>query len=190
MPLLAPYVYSAKDARAAVGTRGYAGPYGLGCTDLAAHPDTKVAIPSGTTIARIRPTRPLLAADKPPCALTDGLQGVLEDNPDVPILQVRLHADEVDDVIQACTGPANPTVNNTQRRHVGTQGTTLLFAAHKPTTKKARKDRYPFKHPLLNTLRYVVDNKPAMARPTHFLTSQSPYRCKPEPVGLTTPVLL
>ena len=92
MPFLSPLVDRAKAARAAVGTRGYAGPDGLGCTDLAAHPDTKVAIPSGTTIARIRLTRPLLATDKPPCALTDWLQGVLEDNPDVPIPRVRLHA--------------------------------------------------------------------------------------------------
>ena len=138
MPLLVPLVDWAKGARAAVGTRGYAGPDGLGCTDLAAHPDNKVAIPSGTTIARIRLIRPLLAADKPPCALTDWLHGVVEDNPDVPILQVRLQADYVDDVIQACTGRANPTVNKTQRRHVGTEGTTLLFAALKFTTKPGR----------------------------------------------------
>ena len=163
-------------ARGAVGTWGYAGADELGCTDLAAHPDTKVAIPLGTTIARIRLTRLLLAADKPPCALTDWLQGVLEDNPDVPILQVRLHADDVDDVIQACTGRANPTVNKTQRRHVGTEGTTLLFAAHKPTTKKAGKDKYPFKHPHLDTLRCVVDSKPAMALPNYSLISHSPYR--------------
>ena len=118
---------------------------------------------------------PLLAADKPPCALTDWLQGVLEDNPDVLILQVRLHADDVDDLIQAYTRPVNPTVNNTQRRHVGTQGSTLLFAAHKPTTTKAGKDKYPFKHPHLDTLRYVVDSKPAMALPNYPLTSHSPY---------------
>ena len=124
-----------------MGTRGYAGPGGLACTDLAAHPDTKVVIPSGTTIASIRLTRPLLAADKPPCALTDWLHGVLKDNPVVPILQVRLHADDVDDVIQAFTGRANPNVNKTQRRHVGTEGTTLLFAAHKPATKKDGKDK-------------------------------------------------
>ena len=80
-----------------------------------------MAIPLGTTIARIRITRPLLAADKPPCALTDWLQGVLEDNPVVLILQVWLHADDVDDVIQACNARANPTVNKTQRRHVGTE---------------------------------------------------------------------
>ena len=141
MPLLAPLVDWAKAAWAAVGTRGYAGPDWLGSTDLAAHPDTKVAIPLGTTVARIRLTRPLLTADKPPCALTDWLQGVLEGDPDVPILQVRLHADDVDDVIQACTGRANPTVNETQRRHVGMEGTTLFFAAHKPTTKKAGKDK-------------------------------------------------
>ena len=132
VPLLAPLVAWAKAAGAAVRTRGCAGPDGLGYTDLAAHPDTKVATPSGTTIARIRLTRPLLAAEKPPCALTDWLQGVLEDHPAMPILQVRLHADDANDVIQACTGRANPTVNKTQRRHVGTEGTTLLFAAHKP----------------------------------------------------------
>ena len=162
-----------------MGTGGYAGHDGLGCTDLAAHPDTKVGIPLGTTIACIRLLRPLLAADKPPCALTDWLQGVLEDNPTVPILQVRLHADDVDDVIQACTGRANPTVNKTQRRHVGTEGTTLLFAAHKPTTKKAARDKYPFKHSHLDTLQYVVDSKPAMALPNYSLNSYSPYRWKP-----------
>ena len=120
MALLAPLVHWAKAAQAAVDTRAYAGPTGLGCTDLAAHPDTKVAIPPGTTIARIRLTRPFLAGDKQHCALTDWLQGVLENNPDVPLLHVRLHADDVDDVIQACTGRANPTVNKTQRRHVRT----------------------------------------------------------------------
>ena len=61
----------------------------------------------------------------------------------MPILQVRLHADDVDDVIQACTGRANPTVNKTQRRHSGREGNTLLFTAHKPTTKNAGKDKYP-----------------------------------------------
>ena len=166
----------ARAARVAVGTRGYAGPDGLGCTDLAAHHDTKVALPSGTTVARTRLTRPLLAADKPPCSITDWLQGVLEDNPAVPILQVRLHADDVDDVIQACTGRANPTVNKTQRRHVGTEGTTLLFAPQKPTTKKAKKDKYPFKYPHLDNLRYLVDSKPAMALPNYSLTNHSPYR--------------
>ena len=173
-------------------------PWALGATlapmgwaaHLAAHPDTKVAIPSGPTIARIRLTRPLLAADKPPCALTDWLQGVLEDNPAVPMLQARLHADDVDDVIQACTGRANPTVNKTQRRHVGTEGTTLLFAAHKPTTKKAGKDKYPIKHPHPDTLRYVVASKPALALPNYSLTSHFPHRWKPEFVGLTTPVLM
>ena len=190
MPLLAPLVDWAKAAQAAVGTRGYAGPDGLGCTDLAAHPDTKVAIPSGTLIARIRLDRPLLVADKPPCALTDRLQGVLEDDPAVPILRVRLHADDVDDAIQAYNGRANPTFNKTQPRHVGTEGTTLLFAAHKPTTKKAGKDKYPFKHPHLVTLRYVVDSKPAMALPNYSLTSHSTYCWKPDLVGLTTPVLM
>ena len=172
-----------------MGTRGYVAPNGMGCTDLAADPDTKV-IPRGTTIARIRLTRPLLPADKQPCALTDWLHGVLKDNPDVPILQVRLHADDVDDVIQACTGRANPTVNKTQRRHVGTEGTTLLFAAHEPTTKNAGKDEYPFKHPHLDTLRYVVDSKPAMSMPNYSLTGHSPYCWKPELGGLTTPVLM
>ena len=108
----------------------------------------------------------------------------------MPILQVRLPADDEDDVIQACTGWANPTVNKMQRLHVGTEGTTLLFAAHKPTTKKAGKDKYPFKHPHLDTLRYVVDSKPAMSLPNYSLTSHSPCRWKPELVGLTTPVLM
>ena len=133
-----------------MGTRGYAGPDGLGCTDLAAHPDTKAVIPPGTTIARIRLIRPLLAANKELCALTDWLHGV---NPEVPILQVRLHADDVDDVIQACSGRTNPSVSKTQRRHVGMEGTTLFSASHKPTTKKAGKDKYPFKHPHLDNLR-------------------------------------
>ena len=157
-----------------MGTRRYAGPDGLGCTNLAAHPDT-----SGTTIACIRLTRPLLAAGKPPCALTDWPQGVLEDCHAVPILQVWLHADDVDDVIQACTGRANPTVNKTQRCHVGTEGTTLLFAANNPTTKKAGKDKYLFKHPHLDTLRYVVDSKPTVALPNYSLTIHFPYRLKP-----------
>ena len=100
MPLLAPLVDWTEAAGAALGTRGYAGPNGLGCTDLAAHLDTKVMIPPGTTIARISLARPLVAADKQPCALTDRLHGVLEHNPDVPILQVRSHANDVDDVIQ------------------------------------------------------------------------------------------
>ena len=108
----------------------------------------------------------------------------------MPILQVRLHANDIDDVVQACTGRANPTVNKTQRRHVGMEGTTLLFAVHKPTTKKARKDKYPFKHPHLDTLRNVVDSKPAMSLPNYSLASHSPYRWKPELVGLTTPVLM
>ena len=177
-----------KAARVAVGTRGYAGPDGVARADLAAHPDTKVAGPPCTTVARIRLPLPLLAADEQRCALTDWLHGVLEDDRDVPILQVRLHAG--DDVIQASTGRLNPTVNKTQRRHVGTEGTTRLFADHKPTTKKAGKDKYPFKHPHLDTLRYVVDSKPAMSLHNYSLTSHSPYRWKPELVGLTTPVLM
>ena len=147
-------------------------------------------VPSATTIARIRLSRPLLAADKPPCALTNSLQGVFDDNPALLILRVRLHAVDVDDVIQACTGRANPTVNKTQRRDVGTEGTTLLFAAHKHGTKKAGKDKYPLKHPHLDTLRCVVDSKPAMALPNCSLTSHSPYHWKPELSRLTTPVLM
>ena len=173
-----------------MGPRGYAGPDGLGCTDLAAHPDTKVMIAPGTTIARISLARPLLPADKQRCALTDWLHGVLEDHPDVPILRVRLHGNDVDDMIQACTGRVNPTVNKTQRHHVGMEGTTPLFAAHKPSTKKARKDKFPFKHPHLDSLRYVVESKPAMSPPNYSLTRHSPYRWKPELVGLTTPVLM
>ena len=53
MPLLAPFVAWTKAARAAVGTLGYAGPDGLGCTDLGARPDPKV-VPQGTTIADCR----------------------------------------------------------------------------------------------------------------------------------------
>ena len=121
-----------------MGTQGYAAPDGLGCTvdELTGHSDTKVVIPVGTTVARTRLTRPLFAADKQRCALTDWLYGGLEDNPHVPILHVKLHADDVDDVVQACTGRANPTVNKTQRRHVGMEGTALLFAALKPTTRR------------------------------------------------------
>ena len=189
MPLLAPLVDWAQAARAAAGTLGYAGPDGLGCTDLTTHPDTKVVIPPGTTIARILLTRPLLAADKQLCGFTNCLHGVPEDNPHVPILQVRVHAD-VDDVIQSRSGRVNPTVNKTQRRYVWTEGTTLLFAAHKPTTKKAGKDMYPFKHPHLDTLRYVVDSKPAMSVPNYSLTRHFPYRWKPELPGLTTPMLM
>ena len=47
----------------------------------------------------------------------------------MPALQLQLHADDMDDVVQACTGRPNPTVNKTQQRHVGMEGTTLLFAA-------------------------------------------------------------
>ena len=120
-----------------------------------------MVIPPGTTIACIRLTRTLFADDKQPCALTDWLHRVLEDNPHVPILQLRLHADGMDDFVQACTGRANPTVNKTQRRHVGMEGTMLLSAAHKPTAKKAGKNKCPFKHPHLDTLRNVVNSKPA-----------------------------
>ena len=69
MPLLAPLVDWAKAARVAVGTRGYACPDGFGCMDLAAYPDTKVAIPSGTIIAGIRLTRPLLSRSEPSTCL-------------------------------------------------------------------------------------------------------------------------
>ena len=86
-----------------MGTWGYAGPDGLGCTDLIAHPNTKVVIPPGTTIACIRLTRPLFAAEKQRCALTDWLHGVLEDNTEVPMRQARVHANDVDDVVQAPT---------------------------------------------------------------------------------------
>ena len=59
-----------------------------------------------------------------------------------------------------------------------------------PTTKKAGKDKYSFNHPHLDTLRYLVVSKPAMALPNYSLASHSPYRWKPELVGLTTPVLM
>ena len=81
-------------------------------------------------------------------------------------------------------------MKKTQRRHVGMEGTTLLFAAHKPTTKKAGKGKYLFKHPHLDALRNVVDRKPAMSLSNYYLTSHSPYRWKPQLVGLTTPVLM
>ena len=64
MPLLAPLVDWTKAARSTVGTWGYADPDGLGCTDLTAHPDTKLVIPSGTNIARICLTHTLFAGDK------------------------------------------------------------------------------------------------------------------------------
>ena len=174
MPLLAPLDNWAKAARAAVGTQGYAGTDGLGCPDLAAHRDTKVVTPSGTTIASIRLIRPLLAADKLPCALTNWLHGVLEDNPKVPILQVRLHADNVDDVIQACTGRANPTVNKTQRRHVQMEGTTLLFAAHKPTAKKDGRTSTP-------------SSTPTSTPSTTWWTASPPCPCPTTPSPATPP---
>ena len=94
----------------------------------------------------------------------------------MPILQVWLHADDIDDVVEACTGQANPTVNKTQRHHVGVVGTTLLFAGDTRNTKKGGKDKYAFKHPHLDTLCNVVDNKPAMSLPSYSLASHSPYR--------------
>ena len=75
MPLLAPLVHWTTAARATLGTQGYAGPNGLG------YPDNKVVIPPGTTIARIRLSRPLFDAEKQPRALTNWLHGVPEDNP-------------------------------------------------------------------------------------------------------------
>ena len=108
----------------------------------------------------------------------------------MPILHVNLHANDVVDVIQDCTGRANPTVNKWRQRHVGMEGTTLLFATHKPTTKKAEKDKYPFKHPHLDTLRNVVVSKPATSLPNDSLTSRSTYRWKPELVALSTPRLI
>ena len=81
-------------------------------------------------------------------------------------------------------------LSTTQRHHVGTEGTALLFATHKTTTKKAGKDKYPFKHPHPDPLCYLVDSKPAMAVPKYSLNSHSPYGWKPELVGLTTPMLM
>ena len=118
------------------------------------------------------------------------MHGVLQNNPHLPILQVWLHGDDIDEVVHACTGRANPRVNKTQRGHVGMEGITLLFAPHKPTTKKAGKDNYPFKHTHLDTLRNMVDNNPAMSLPNYHFASHYPYRWKPELVGLTTPVLM
>ena len=114
----------------------------------------------------------------------------MEDNPDVPIRQLRLHDDDMDEVVQACSTRASPTVNKTLRRLVGMEGTTLLFAAHKPTTKKAGTDKHPFKHPHLDTLQNVVDSKPAMSLPNYSLASLSPYHWKPKLVVLTTHVLM
>ena len=190
MPLLAPLVNWTKATRVAVGVWCYAAPGGLGCTNVTAHPDAKVVIHPGTTIACIRLTRTLFADDKQPSTLIHWLHGVPEGHPHVPILQVRLHADDMHDVVRACTGRANPTANKTQRRHVGMQVTTLLFAAHNPTTKKAGKELYPFKHPHISSLRKVVDSKPTMSLQNYSLTTHSPYRGKPELVGLTTPVLM
>ena len=98
MPLLAPLVDWTKAAPATVGTRGYAIPDGLGCTNLTPQPDNKAVIPPGTTIARIRLNRTLFGNDKQPSALTDCLHGVMEGNPHVPILQVWLHGDNTDEL--------------------------------------------------------------------------------------------
>ena len=158
MPLLAPTVDWAKAARAAVNTRGYAGPNGSTASTSLPTPTPRwqspraPPLPAFASRAPCSPPKSRLAPSPAGCS-----------NPDVPILQVRLHADDVDKVIQACTGRADATVNKTQQRHWGTEGTTLLFAAHKPTTMKAVRDKYPFKHPNLDTLRYVVHSKPTMA---------------------------
>ena len=48
----------------------------------------------------------------------------------------------------------------------------------------------PLQHPHLDTLRNMVDSKPAISLPNYSLASHSPYRWKPELVGLTTPVLM
>ena len=37
-----------------------------------------------------------------------GPHGVLEENPHMPILQVQLHADNMDDLVQACMQQATP----------------------------------------------------------------------------------
>ena len=173
-----------------MGTQSHCSPDGSGCLGLTAHPDTKVVITPRTTLAHIRLRCTLFADDKQPCAHADWLHGVLEDNPHVPILQVPPHANVMDDVVQACNGKANPTMKKTQQRHVEREGTRLLFAANEPTTKKAGKDKCPFKHPHPNTLSNVVDSKPAMALPNYSLTSHSSYCWKLELVGLTTPVLM
>ena len=80
----------------------------------------------------------------------------------------------------ASRGRANPTLNKTQQHHVGIEGTTFPFATYKPTTKKAGKDKYPFKQTHSDTLRNVVDSKDTMSLPNYSLTSHSPYRWKPE----------
>ena len=48
MPLLAPLVDRTRAAGAAVGTRGYAGPDGLGCTDV-----TAIAIAIAIAVSRL-----------------------------------------------------------------------------------------------------------------------------------------
>ena len=75
------------------------------------------------------------------------------DTPNVPIIQVYLHRDDIHGHVQACTIRPSPTVNKTEQRQVGINNTGLLFLAHKPTSKKAGNDKYPFKHLRLDTLR-------------------------------------
>ena len=70
----------------------------------------------------------------------------------------------------------------------GHGGHHLLFPAHKPTRKKARKEKYPFKHPNLDTLCNMVDSKPTMSLPNNSVASHSSYCWTPQLVGLTTPV--
>ena len=72
--------------------------------------------------------------------------------------------------------PRSLTVNKTQRSHVGMESTILLLGAHKPSMKKAGKDKYHFKNPYIDTLRNMVDNKPAISLPNYSLASHSPYR--------------
>ena len=73
---------------------------------------------------------------------------------------------------------------------MGMEGATFFFAAHKLTIKKAGKDKYPFKHPKFHTLRNALDGKAPMSIGIYSLASHSPYRWKPELVGLTTPVVM
>ena len=96
---------------------------------------------------------------------------------------------EVDEVMEACTTRTWLTMNKTQRRHEGMEGTTLLLAARKPITRKAWRDMYPLRHPHLDALRNTVYSRPTMSLPNCSLTSHSLCCCKPELVGMTTPVL-
>ena len=70
------------------------------------------------------------------------------------------------------------------------EGTTLVFSAYKPTTRIAGKPKCPFQHPHLDTLRNMVDSKPAMSLPNFCLARHSLYRWKLDLVWLTTPVLM